>query len=159
VLFTGGGIFFWWQAGWVSARPGVEQARMVGMSAGALTAVLAKCGVGVEESLRVALEICDRYGVFRRPLGLLGCWGAIIRDWLDAVLPADAHVRCAGEVTIVVTAWEPFRWPPLRRLCVADFGDRAELIDACMASAHIPWFINGRFFATFRGRRCLDGSL
>jgi hypothetical protein len=41
-IFPGGGLFFWWQAGWVSAHDFSDTARMVGASAGALTAVTAK---------------------------------------------------------------------------------------------------------------------
>jgi hypothetical protein len=40
----------------------------------------------------------------------------------------------------------------------ADFSSKDDLIDACMASVHIPYFMNARFSARFRGSRYLDGS-
>ena len=39
----------------------------------------------------------------QRPLGLAGVWGALVRAWLDGLLPEDAHLRCAGRVKLVVT--------------------------------------------------------
>jgi hypothetical protein len=130
-------------------------------------------------------------------LGLAGKWGPIVREWLDVLLPADAHLRCQGRVFVLVTAlggggtsptsprgsfgssnvssstaassistiarsssrstrstrstrsssssgsgsdrggtWS-LAWPPLRRVRVTDFVDRADLIDALMASVSL----------------------
>ena len=42
--------------------------------------------------------------IFEEPLGLAGKWGPIVREWLDTLLPSDAHLRCRGRVFVLVTA-------------------------------------------------------
>jgi hypothetical protein len=216
LAFPGGGLFFWWQAGFVAGirdqqqqqqqqqrEPGEGEVEvgssspslavllergaptaMVGASAGALTAVLAKCDVDVEAAFDSALRLCDEAEVWTRPLGLAGKWGGIVREWLDELLPPDAADRCSGEVFVLVTALRtrdssasssassssydsppsPLLWPPLERRRVSDFSCREELIDACLASVHIPLFMDGRFFFAsdagpgLRGLRLIDGS-
>ena len=40
---------------------------------------------------------------------------------------------------------------------IDDFSTKAELIDACMASAHIPFFLDWKPYATYRcGERARD---
>ena len=41
---------------------------------------------------------------------------------------------------------------------VNEFESKADLIEAMMASAHVPFVLDGRPFLKFRGRRCWDGS-
>jgi len=63
VAFPGGGLFFWWQLGWIRAAPvdfAADNVRLSGASAGSLAAVCARCGVDTEEALAVALELCER---------------------------------------------------------------------------------------------------
>ena len=63
VAFPGGGLFFWWQLGWISKSPIIfsdGNARLCGASAGSLAAVCARCGVDTEEALAVALALCER---------------------------------------------------------------------------------------------------
>lgn len=40
-----------------------------------------------------------------------------------------------------------------------DFASKEDLLDACMASAHVPMVLDGRPFTSVRGRLYLDGSL
>jgi len=136
IAFPGGGIYFWWQAGWITCANISSDAHLIGASAGSLTAVLSKCGVNMEDAYSCAIRLCEEYGVFSEPQGLLGKWGFIVRDWLDALLPIDAHDRCRGQVHILVTQVALLKWPPLKRIRVSDFTDRADLIEACMASVH-----------------------
>ncbi|CAM9283873.1 unnamed protein product [Phaeothamnion confervicola] len=151
------------------------------------------------------MALCDEAGVFRRPLGLAGVWGGLVRRWLDDLLPPDADAACRGRVHLILLRLAAA--PPVvmmeaataaggaaaaageeagesadsaasagpagsaagltlprlalrrpRRVVVADFASRYEVIEACMASVHVPFFMDGRFAARFRGRRCLDGS-
>ena len=53
---------------------------------------------------RLALE----HGIFDRPLGVAGIWGAIIRRWLDDLLPPNAVELCSGRVRLVVTEVHSF---------------------------------------------------
>jgi len=96
-----------------------------------------------------------------------GVRGRTVRTWLDVLLPLDAHERCRGKVHVLVTRLKlrgvlssvVKGWPtPLARERVSDFRDRADLIDALMASVHIPLFMDGKFFAEFRGAKYIDGS-
>lgn len=168
VTFPGGGLFFWWQAGFIRQRQKqgllFADAYLVGASAGALSAVLAKCNVDMDFAFERALQLCDDKEVWTRPVGLLGTWGSIVRQWLDDLLPEDAADLCRGNVFVLVTVVEDisaFRHgrPILSRRRISDFADRQELIDCCMASVHIPFFMDGRAFnAEFRGLCLVDGS-
>ena len=158
LLFPGGGIFFWWQAGAITAlsrRIDLSTAPCCGASAGALAATLAACDVDMELALERALALSIEARAFERgPFGLYGIWAGVIRTWLDELLPADAARRCDGRVELLVT-----ELPSLRTLAVSDFADREALIDANLASVHVPFFVDGRPTASFRGVACVDGSL
>jgi hypothetical protein len=41
---------------------------------------------------------------------------------------------------------------------VSQFESKQDLIEAVMASAHVPFFLDGRPFLRFRERLCWDGS-
>ena len=41
---------------------------------------------------------------------------------------------------------------------VTKFESKADLIEAIMASAHVPFFLDGRPFLNFRGKWVWDGS-
>ena len=41
---------------------------------------------------------------------------------------------------------------------ISDFRDRRDLIDACMASSHVPLALDMRATRECRGRACIDGS-
>ena len=45
-----------------------------------------------------------------------------------------------------------------RRELIGEFRDRDDLIDGALASAHVPYFLDGRFHKTWRGHKCIDGS-
>lgn len=132
----------------------LSRVRLRGASAGGLAVTLAACGVPAAAALDAAADLADAHGVFDRPLGLAGVWGGIVRDWLHSLLPADAAARCAGRLTLVVTGV-----PSLRLATVDCFATKDELVDACLASAHVPFFLDGRPFARYKDRTLLDGSL
>jgi len=146
----GGGIFLFWQIGAARAVSEVRQGRTTywaGTSAGALCAALTLCHVepllAIETAHRLALE----RDLYRRPLGLLGVWGEILRQWLDVVLPPDADVLCGNLLTIQVTEWRGIR-AGLRVRRISNFSNRSELIDVLMASVHIPLFLDGSLWAS-----------
>jgi len=154
----GAGIFFFWQVGAVRYLldnfEGVEDMRMVGASAGALISTLTACGVAPETTLLEAYRLTLEMGVWGRPLGLLGLWGDLVRAWLDRLLPEDAGERCSGRVALVVT-----RLPGLQLEGFHRFRSKSDLVDATMASAHVPFFLDFKGWSTFRGMACMDGSL
>jgi hypothetical protein len=80
--------------------------------------------------------------------------GCQVRDWLNDLLPHEAVELCGSRLRVLVTDF-----PALRERKVGDFTCRADLTDAVMASAHIPWLMDYRFTTFFRGRRVFDGGM
>ena len=162
LIFPGDGIFFWWQAGAVaglSQRFDLSRARVAGASAGALSASSVCCGLDNHRGLELALALTEETGVWQRgPFGLYGVWGGIIREWLEMMLPDDAHSACSDRAFIAVKAAPRLQRPYFRTQLLSDYASRADLIDATMASLHIPWFMDRRATARFRGHRYIDGS-
>ena len=128
----------------------------------------------MHQSFDRALHLSIESGAFDRgPWGLYGVWGGIIRQWLDESLPIDAAERCRGRVSLVLNKplipvplipplGEPLtnmRYPCITKLHVSDFRDRSELIDAALASVHVPLFLDQQWSASFRGEEYVDGSL
>ena len=156
ILLPGSGIFFWWQAGATTAlarRYDLGRAQFAGASGGALAATLAATGCDCRKAFDVAWGLCDEARVFERGAwGLYGVWGGIVEAWLEELLPPDAHVQCNGRVNIVL------RRPLRRPMAVSEFSSRADLIGACLASTHIPFFMDRRFSRRFRGQRYVDSE-
>ena len=129
-----------------------------GASAGGLVVTLAACGVPADRALASAHDLAVAHDLFDRPLGAAGVFGGVVRAWLHDLLPPDAVDRCGGgRLKLVVT---PLRVsslfsPPATVDC---FSTRDELVDACLASAHVPFFLDGRPSASYRGRAYVDGS-
>ena len=87
-----------------------------------------------------------QHGLFDRPLGLAGVWGGVVRRWLHDLLPVDAADVCGGgRLKLVVTDV-----PSLRTSTLDCFTTKAELVDACLASAHVPFFLDGKPCARYR---------
>ena len=61
-----------------------------------------------------------------------------MRDWLMEILPANAAELCSGRVHISVLCL------PYRRHHVSEFASKEDLIDTCMASAHLPMVMDGK---------------
>jgi hypothetical protein len=154
---AGGGRFFFWYLGvlkYMIAYYDLSKCTLIGASAGGLACVLAASGVDLDRAVREAYRLSVDNDVFERPAGLAGIWGRIVREWLDELLPDDAEERCAGRVKLVVTEALTFR---LRY--IEDFTDRDDLINAAMATVHIPFFLDFNATCIFRGQRYIDGSL
>lgn len=126
---------------------------MVGASGGGLAAVLATCEVEPEQVMESAYKLSKDHNIWEKPMGLLGCWGTIIEQWLDDLLPADAAERCSGQVGIVVT-----QLPFCNQQSISDFKDKQDLINVAMASAHVPLFLDWKMSRMCRGVQCVDGS-
>ncbi|EWM20908.1 Acyl transferase/acyl hydrolase/lysophospholipase [Nannochloropsis gaditana] len=156
VNFPGGGKFFYWQSGvatFLNQHFDLRSAKLVGASAGSLTATLMACHVDAHHATETAVRILHRYKVYERAMGLVGVWGAVVRDWLWEVLPDNAAELCAGRVHISVLCL------PYRRCHVTDFASKEDLIETCLASAHLPLVMDGKPFRLWRGWPCMDGSI
>jgi hypothetical protein len=80
---------------------------MVGASSSGLVTTLAACGVSSESALLHAHEIAEQHSLSNRRLGLFGIWGGLVRQWLDDLLPPDAHERCSGRVHLLLNEFTP----------------------------------------------------
>ena len=159
VCCPGGGVFFWWQIGAMKRLLELydlpSDVPLAGASAGALAIVLGQCGVDPSHAHSLAFDLADAAGVFSNPLGLCGKWGRLVDAWLGELLPADAAQRCTGRCRIAVT-----RLTPLPQAEAIDaYLTRASVIDALMASTHIPLFMDGRVTSARVQPAALDGGL
>ncbi|KAL7506474.1 hypothetical protein ACHAXN_009088 [Cyclotella atomus] len=135
LIFPGGGLFFYWQAGVIAYLQensyDLNNVLLSGASAGALSATIAKTSISPYRATELALQMSDEAGVWERPLGL---WAF-------------------GRLHVLVTPV-----PSFGKNIVSRFESREDLIQANMASVHLPWFLNGNFAYNFRGSPCIDGS-
>lgn len=65
-----------------------------GASAGGLISTLACCNIDLDEAVAKAYKLSIDHEIFDRPLGVVGVWGGLIRNWLDELLPDNAHKMC-----------------------------------------------------------------
>jgi hypothetical protein len=161
IVFPGGGIFFWWQAGAVKALQEcvlLDHCTFSGASAGSLSAVFAACNVDTHNAFQVAHRLADERKIWEGPQGLACIWGSMIEAWLKEVLPENAAELCESRVSLSVTCVRP-SLIPLKRRQVSSFKTRDDVIQACMTSVHIPFFIDGNALRDFQGETCVDGAL
>jgi hypothetical protein len=123
---------------------------LAGASAGALIAAVANAGV----PLHIVEEACVELAADCLRHGTPGRLGPGLRALLEAHLPPDAHLRCRGNTHVAVTRVMPVWRPQI----VSDFRSREDLIEALMASAHIPVYLDGRWATRFRGSLVIDGG-
>jgi hypothetical protein len=155
LVFPGGGVYFWWEAGTIQAlseQYDLKNGRftMYGASAGSIASVLAACNVDMKFAMTES---------FRLPKKTKGVTHAyLIELWLQKILPQNCHELCSnGKVNISVTTIT-LTFMPLHRKVISNFSSKQDLIDACLTSSHIPFFLDGNFSRTFHGECCVDGS-
>mmetsp|Transcript_2312 Transcript_2312/g.3358 ORF Transcript_2312/g.3358 Transcript_2312/m.3358 type:complete len:315 (-) Transcript_2312:181-1125(-) len=157
IIFPGGGIFFYWQAGAASylreAGYDLSDVTMSGASAGALAATLTLADVDFEEATSLALKLAEDAGVWDRPLGLQGVWGPMIETWLNDLLPDNAVEMVDERLSLLVTSIPSFRTDR-----ISSFESKEDLVRCNMASVHLPWFLDGKLTSNFRQAPRIDGS-
>lgn len=126
---------------------------IMGVSAGALTAAVTLSGVDTDLAVASATRIMEKRGVFTRWLGFIGIMSGILREWLEEVLPPDAHERCSGRLYVFIQRL--FRG----NMHVSQFPTREFLISALLASSHLPFVMNGLPFRWFNGSIVCDGGV
>jgi len=128
---------------------------LLGASAGALAIVLVACDVDFRHATRVAYRLAEENNLYERRLALVGIWGRLVREWLEELLPDDAHEKCNERTRICVLEVFP---PPFNRSAVSRFESKSDLIECLMASVHIPFLLDYKPCSSFRGKLCIDGS-
>ena len=137
MIFPGGGIFFYWQAGVVCFLRengyDLSDCSFSGASAGALTATLTATNVNFYDATDLALSLAADGGVWDRSGGLQGIWGPMIDEWLDTLLPNSIEEHTNSErLSLLVT---PI--PSFGTTSVSEFSNRRDLIRCNMASVHL----------------------
>lgn len=158
IYFTGAGIYYYWQAGaakYLQENCDISKIPIIGASAGALTSTLLTSNVDFDLATNTAIDLAVQNKVFETKTGLAGIWAGLIRQWLDALIPQDISMEKVNrQLKIAVTTVKPFN-----KLLVDRFSDRTDMIDTCLASCHVPFFLDGNAFTIFRGTPTVDGSL
>eukprot|EP00469_Lotharella_globosa_P012881 CAMPEP_0167779026 /NCGR_PEP_ID=MMETSP0111_2-20121227/4582_1 /TAXON_ID=91324 /ORGANISM="Lotharella globosa, Strain CCCM811" /LENGTH=345 /DNA_ID=CAMNT_0007669399 /DNA_START=23 /DNA_END=1059 /DNA_ORIENTATION=- len=156
VSCAGAGIFVFWQLGalkYISTHFDLSNVTLHGGSAGAVLSTFIASGVDLNHAVRVSYDIGMEARVWDK-WNHFGLFGPLIRQWLEILLPPDAHIRCTNRIRILLT-----RVPGFRQQYVSQFASREELIDAVMASVHVPFFLNWKPLKSFRGAYYMDGTL
>ena len=78
------------------------------------------------------------------------------RRFACEILPLDAHLRCNGRLYVSITKVGARGF---ENMMVSHFESRDDLIEACLASANIPFFSASNLGSLFRGQRVLDGGV
>ena len=134
LVFYGGGIFFYHQAGvinFLKERYDLSPCTFSGASAGALAATLAAADVDFYEATDLALKMAKDADVWNRKGGLQGIWGPLIEKWLDTLLP-NCIDALQDRITLLVTPV-----PSFGKIKVSRFENRDDLIQCNMASVHL----------------------
>ncbi|GAX84111.1 hypothetical protein CEUSTIGMA_g11534.t1 [Chlamydomonas eustigma] len=156
--FSGGGFMLPYYLGCLKSLQALDllipgETHVGGCSAGSLAAVVATCGIPVNDVIACVREMMQdlrENGVYKRI-------GPIMKAQLESLLPADAHLRCSGKLHVALSRLKPYgKLKPLR---VNEFSSREVLIEAIMASCHLPLLSTGKITTTFRGKVVLDGSV
>jgi predicted acylesterase/phospholipase RssA len=159
LIFPGGGIFFYWQAGVVTYlrdhNYNLDVCTMTGASAGALTATLTATNVDFYKATDLALAMAKEAGVWDRG-SLQGIWGPLIENWLYELLSDESAVHDASDGRLSLLLTPVPRLFETERIC--NFHDKDDLIRCNMASVHLPWFLDSKLTQTFRDRPYIDGS-
>ena len=154
IILVGKDIFIAGVIKYLQQHYDLTKVDMVGASAGALMVTLAICDVDPDLAVQTAYDMAKQRNIWDRRFGLAGIWGEFVREWLDTLLPANAVELCKGRLKLVVT-----QIPSFEIAYVQDFTSKQDLVDACLASAHVPFFLDGKATCNYRGKECIDGSL
>lgn len=157
--FSGAGLYFWWQLGAAQYLKEncnyLEYPIMAGASAGSITSTLLLSGVELRSVPNVAIKLAMDSGVMKRKTGLAGVLGLLVRQWLEEVIPDDVDMNRFKNLQIALT---PMVGSNMTPKLVSNFIDKDDLINAILASCHIPVFLDGKPYTNYRGEQVMDGS-
>ncbi len=78
-----------------------------------------------------------------------------MKEWLEVLLPSDAHILCSGRLYIQCN--QVFPRPGME--VISEFSCKPDLIAVLLASCHIPFFMDSKFSANVRGKKYIDGAI
>eukprot|EP00541_Cyclophora_tenuis_P014445 CAMPEP_0116550720 /NCGR_PEP_ID=MMETSP0397-20121206/5577_1 /TAXON_ID=216820 /ORGANISM="Cyclophora tenuis, Strain ECT3854" /LENGTH=354 /DNA_ID=CAMNT_0004075569 /DNA_START=74 /DNA_END=1138 /DNA_ORIENTATION=+ len=150
---------------------------MTGASAGAIAATIMVAGIDPTVFVQKCLDVCEELKVWTRRFGLIGILGTVLERVLQTLVPHNITDRIIQPLPPPQQQQQQSSSSPkqqqhrqsnlgiiltplgsTRVVRVQDFPTRQCLIDAVLASAHIPYLVNQRLVARFRGKAYIDGS-
>ena len=158
IYFSGAGIYFWWQLGVAKYMKDncdlkcIQEQQVIGASAGSITSTLLLTGANLDILPQLAIDVSNEAGLYSRNTGLAGVWGSLLRKLLDNAIPNNINFETLSNLYIALTP--TFSKPKL----VSNFESKEDLIDAILASCHVPVFLDGRPYTQYRGENVIDGS-
>lgn len=158
VRFTGGGIYFWWQAGvatYLLEDKNLKSTHLIGASAGSITASLLLAKADFQQAAKIAIRQVDEMKLWNNPTGLAGVWGPILEDFLQQlILPSSITDEDLKRIHIAATPRFIFKGTKF----LNNFETKEELIHAVLTSTHIPFFMDGKPWKAYKGKKYIDGS-
>ena len=100
------------------------------------------------------MDIAEKSNIFERKAELALIWGPLIRQWLNDVIPDTIEQNSCSGLHVTVTPAFPIKHPKL----VSGFKSKDDIVEAVMASIHIPIFLDGKPWTKCRGEVVVDGS-
>lgn len=128
--------------------------KIIGASAGAITSSLLISKVNFDDSLELAHQYSEYHQIHKNPFGFAGIWADLIRQWLNELIPPDINQNDLQNIYILATTSKSFE-----TILLSNLQNKQELIDACLASAHLPYFMNGKFATKYKDYYFIDGSI
>lgn len=154
-VFQGGGQYIYWMLGmveYIKRWKDMKDIVMIGASSGALCAALVASGSSSDDVLRATQKVYDKHRPTERWFGVFGIWSTMLEEWLDELLPMNAHEICTDKVHVIISRFIG-PW-----MSVSSFESRRDLIECLLTSSHVPLYMNYMPFRKFRGHWCYDGD-
>lgn len=127
--------------------------KIQGISAGSLSAALLVTNSSFSKAASYAIMQAKRENVWTNPTGLGGIWGDLVEEWLQELIPSETSAETLSSLFVVATPF-PLGSPKL----LHSFPDKKDLINACLVSSHIPFFMNGKLSRNYNNRKYIDGE-
>ncbi|KAG2498150.1 hypothetical protein HYH03_003908 [Edaphochlamys debaryana] len=125
--------------------------QMAGASAGSLAVATYNCGLEPEK----AMQALHEFAANCRSNGTRYRLGGLLRDFLHAYLPKDAHERCRGNTYVALTRL----FPVVRNEMVSEWSSKDDFVNSLLTSCHIPFYFNGSWMTEYRGKFYMDGGV
>jgi predicted acylesterase/phospholipase RssA len=117
--------------------------RYSGSSVGAICAVLMACNIPADKIIKIYDDLLFDPQYFKK-----------LRILLLDILPHDAYIQCTNKVFIYSSQ---ISFYGLKKVVFYKFKNNIDLVDACMASSNMPYYVSPYLFYYYRGKYHLDG--
>ena len=154
--FAGGGMYVSWimgvADGMCSLGVPLDRCAFSGASAGAVVAALLACGVHMSVAHDWFLNDPTTMACFSSVTGAVARVRAVVTNLLTDTLPHDCVERCNGRLHVLMCS-------RARGLYfISQFTSKSDLIEAVIASTHVPYFSDGSYAFSYRGEQHVDGA-